>query len=353
MVLLNVSLQTKNRIFLLSKKLNSTLLIVRGFNLFGVRLIVNSFNNRWLGSRGQLLIWDTSLLDAHDVIMFDRVIGVRGTSKSSGEKLNIVNVYGPHEDAKKLLLWNSLSKLIENDPNDAWVLCGDFNEVRDESERLNSEFIESRARRFNTFILNNNLVDIPMGGRKFKRVCDNGIKFSKIDRFLVLQTFLSLWNNLSVVAMERLTSDHCPVVLKDDDKDFGPKPFKIFDFWMDDPEFKEILSQSWNEDCDHVTRKDCKFLNKLRRLKDTLKSWSKQKFGKLDLGIEGHKTEALNIELKAEVQQLNDSEIEQWNAARKNWVEKERVKKRILKQKARVRWAVDGDENTKFFHGII
>ncbi|XP_071695015.1 uncharacterized protein [Rutidosis leptorrhynchoides] len=136
-------------------------------------------------SGGQLLIWDTTLFDAYDVIIFDRVIGVRGTWKSSSEKLNVVNVYGPHDDTKKQLLWNSLSALIENDPQEAWVLCGDFNEVRDETKRLNCVFNENRARRFNSFILNNNLVDIPMGGRKFTRVCDNGIKFSKIDRFLV------------------------------------------------------------------------------------------------------------------------------------------------------------------------
>ncbi|XP_071713036.1 uncharacterized protein [Rutidosis leptorrhynchoides] len=131
------------------------------------------------------------------------------------------------DDIGKTRLWESLSKFLGVD-DEAWILCGDFNEVREESDRLNCEFIEYRAKWFNDFISNNRLMEIPLGGRNFTRISDDGLKFSKIDRFLCTEKFFSMWKDVSAVALERKISDHCPIMLKEEGKNFGPKPFKIF-----------------------------------------------------------------------------------------------------------------------------
>ncbi|XP_071726438.1 uncharacterized protein [Rutidosis leptorrhynchoides] len=83
-------------------------------------------------SGGQLLIWDKQDFEATDVINVEHVIGIRGKWKSNGKCINVLNVYGPHEDSKKKKLWDSLSSIL--DDNEVWVLCGDFNEVMDETE---------------------------------------------------------------------------------------------------------------------------------------------------------------------------------------------------------------------------
>ncbi|XP_071727976.1 uncharacterized protein [Rutidosis leptorrhynchoides] len=142
-------------------------------------------------------------------------------------------------------------------------------------------------------------------------------------------------------------------MLKDEIKDFCPKPFKIFDLWMDDPECLKIVSEAWAEQPNIGTRRDCWLLNKLKNVKGALKAWSKKKFGKIDDEIEELKIAALNLELKAETSPLSDSELQSWKENRKAWMTKENMKKRMLKQKSRIRWAIDGDENTKFIHAII
>ncbi|XP_071688449.1 uncharacterized protein [Rutidosis leptorrhynchoides] len=114
-------------------------------------------------SGGQLLIGDTQVFEAAEVYSLDRVISIMGTWKADGSILNILNVYGPHENVLKKKLWESLGKVIES-RDEAWVVCGDFNEVRNETERFNCVFKESRAKRFNEFINNCNLLDIPLGG---------------------------------------------------------------------------------------------------------------------------------------------------------------------------------------------
>ncbi|XP_071728625.1 uncharacterized protein [Rutidosis leptorrhynchoides] len=275
-------------------------------------------------SGGQLLIWDTNYFDASNIIVFDCVIGVRGKWIASGEEINILNVYGPHEDNNKIRLWNSLVNSIGNN-DEAWIVCGDFNEVRDRAKRLNCEYIEYRARRFNDFINKCKLVEIPLGGRRFTRISDDGVKFSKLDRFLVSDKLSQHWSNLMVVALEREKSEHCPIVLKDEEK----------------------------TSVQNRLRRDCNFKNKLKSTKCALKSWSYQHFGLLDQEIDTLKKLATELEIKAEAPSFSDHERHAWLNTRRQWLEKEKIKTNMLKQKAKVRWNLEGDENTSFFHSMI
>ena len=64
---------------------------------------------------------------------------------------------------------------------------GDFNEVRDESERLGSTFYPANAHSFNDFVDHLDLVDVPLGGPRFTWSDKWGSKFSKLDRFMVTE----------------------------------------------------------------------------------------------------------------------------------------------------------------------
>lgn len=58
-------------------------------------------------------------------------------------------------------------------------------------------------------------------------------------------------------------------------------------------------------------------------------------------------------ELEAEKRTLDDSERMLWLAARKSWEDKEKEYCNMLRQKTRIRWDAEGDENSKFFHSFI
>ncbi|XP_071695615.1 uncharacterized protein [Rutidosis leptorrhynchoides] len=222
-------------------------------------------------SGGQLIVWDTHIFLANMVLRGEYTIGIRGKWVHSRLDCLIINVYGPQDDDGKKKLWVKLSNFLNCDPNVACVFCGDFNEVRNESERFNCD-----------------LVEIPMSGRIFTRVSDDGLKFSKLDRFLVTDNFLHPCKDLTPSVLERHLSDHCVIVLKDEERNFGPKPFKTFDAW-----------------------------NKLKNVKAALKEWSKSKFGNLEGEIEAYRLVAQSLELKAEHSNLSELELEQWRNARK------------------------------------
>ncbi|XP_071719503.1 uncharacterized protein [Rutidosis leptorrhynchoides] len=92
---------------------------------------------------------------------------------------------------------------------------------------------------------------------------------------------------------------------------------------------------------------------KLKAVKNELKAWSKAKFGMLDSEIEFQKQLAHSLEIKVETGNISSHKLDMWKEAHKGWFEKEKNKASMLKQKARVHWALEGDENTKFFHSII
>ncbi|GJS17780.1 cytochrome P450 [Tanacetum coccineum] len=151
-------------------------------------------------------------------------LAVIGSWKGKSGLVGFINVYAPQDVNLKIEIWKKIANII-NSIDAAWCIFGDFNEVRNESERRNSNFDKRGADVFNDFILGENLIDMPLGGKRFTRISDDGLKFSKLDRFLINQKFGSEWNSLSVVAMERKLSDHCPLVIYDKVVDFGPKSF--------------------------------------------------------------------------------------------------------------------------------
>ncbi|GJT46652.1 transposon TX1 [Tanacetum coccineum] len=59
--------------------------------------------------------------------------------------------------------------------------------------------------------------------------------------------------------------------------------------------------------------------------------------------------EAMRWELEAEKRTLTDSERLTWLEARKRWEENERKYCHMLRQKTRIRWDAEGDENSKVF----
>nr|GFB53045.1 reverse transcriptase domain, reverse transcriptase zinc-binding domain protein [Tanacetum cinerariifolium] len=83
------------------------------------------------------------------------------------------------------------------------------------------------------------------------------------------------------------------------------------------------------------------------------RSWSKDRFGRHKVKVEELRKEAMRWELEAKKWALNENERCSWMEARKQWEDKEREYGNMLRQKSRIKWDVEDDENSKFLHSYV
>ncbi|GJR23059.1 putative RNA-directed DNA polymerase, eukaryota, reverse transcriptase zinc-binding domain protein [Tanacetum coccineum] len=165
---------------------------------------------------------------------------------------------------------------------------------------IGSTFNYSLANDFNQFLMEGNLYDLPLGGHAFTRISSDGEKLSRLDRFLISDNLAITFLNMHGTTMDRMISDHRAIILQHSDMDFGPIPFKFFNSWLLAPNFKDVIKNAWdNFQCKDNSNMQIMFKEKMNHLKNIIKD----------------RLDAL--------------------------------------QKAKVKWGVEADENSKFFHGIV
>ncbi|GKA17373.1 RNA-directed DNA polymerase, eukaryota [Tanacetum coccineum] len=209
---------------------------------------------------------------------------------------DIIDSQGVDRDVtEKRTLWDYLSHVINRWDGES-VVMGDFNEVRSEAERFGSIFNAQGAHYFNN--------SISLAG--------------------MLETF----QHLSAVCLDRHLSDHRPILMREVCMDYGPIPFRFYHSWFQIEGFDKLVEDSWKE----INIFDS---NPIVQLKKKLQTKVSEIDIKLDQG--GSSLDILNerTKLVKDLQELDNIEALE------------------VAQKAKVRWSIEGDENTKYFHDQI
>ncbi|MFS8003872.1 putative reverse transcriptase domain, fatty acid desaturase domain, acyl-CoA desaturase [Helianthus anomalus] len=314
-----------------------------------------NFEAEWVDpsglSGGLISIWDPNVFSFVEAIKDPNFLIVKGKLKGSGQILNIGNVYGPQDLIQKRQLWEKLRYCIEGSEG-MWILLGDFNAVRIPEEKCNARFNPRCAGLFNDFIYNCGFLEYGMKDRKFTWQSSNGKKLSKIDRLLVCKEFFDLWPEACLRALPKFLSDHCPLVLVTKDNNYGPKPFRVFDSWIGRSGFEEVVRNAASSFVFEGPA-DLYLLKKFEHIRSNVKKWRDlmlKKEGELESKA---RQEMEDLELVMESGEL--TEEEEWILTEnlKLIKEVEENKSKDIRQRSRVKWAKDGDENSRFFHSMV
>ncbi|GJT23825.1 RNA-directed DNA polymerase, eukaryota, partial [Tanacetum coccineum] len=303
-------------------------------------------------SGGILCIWDPNSFIKLNETISDYFTIVRGKWVPNGMNMLIVSVYAPQDFKEKRMLWDYLHFVVNN-WDGQMVIMGDFNEVRDKSERYGSVFYKKGVEVFNNFINNAGLVELPLGGCSYTWYHKSAKKMSKLDRFLIFENMLSACPNLYAVLLDRFLSDHRPILMREHHGDYGPTPFKFFHYWFEIEGFDKFVEESWIEIQVNDQNQYSKFMKKLKLLKEKIRVWIKIYKESTKSGKRTLNSELVQIDSKIDRGEGSDSDINRRHEVIRLIQDIEKVDTLEMAQKAKIKWAIEGDENSKYFHGVI
>nr|GEV25454.1 RNA-directed DNA polymerase, eukaryota, reverse transcriptase zinc-binding domain protein [Tanacetum cinerariifolium] len=229
-------------------------------------------------SGGILCVWDLNMFKKTNSTVLDYFVMVRGDWMPNGKKLFIISVYVPQELYEKKMLRDYFS-LVMSKWEGELVIMGDFNEVRNKSERFGTLFNRHGADLFNRFISNAGLEEVD----GFDKFIEDSWKDAPI-----------IESNTLVRMMKKLK------YLKE----------------------KIRMSNKLNKEKSYKSKGSL-----LAELADYDAIIDK---GEGENNVVNRTTEVVN--LLQEVEKNNSLEAA---------------------QKAKIKWATEGDENSKYYHGVI
>jgi len=158
---------------------------------------------------------------------------------------------------------------------------------------------------------------------------------------------------MAATILDKGKSDHRPIVLHEANADYGPTPFQFFHSWMDHDDFEALVLTSWSSNYVGDNNPMVVVQKKLKRLKNYIKVWSidnrkKEKEEKNTLS-----QTIIAIEKRAEMGPITIEDQEKRQKSIKDLEMINRKETLDLAQKARLKWSVEGDENSKFYHAMI
>ncbi|GJT69110.1 RNA-directed DNA polymerase, eukaryota [Tanacetum coccineum] len=327
-------------------------------DLFAIKSLWGNFNFDFVYSPsvglsgGILCVWNPNVFAKESVTVSDSFVAVRGTWISSSLKLMFVSVYAPQDISERKSLWDYIKHMI-NLWDGECIILGDFNEVRSENERFGTIFNDIGAKAFNHFISSSCLIDLPLEGYSFTWALKSGSKMSKLDRFLISEGLISIFPSLAAICLDRRLSDHRPILLRESSVDYGPTPFRVFHSWFTKDGFDNLIADTWNNLSIMETNKISLLRKKFQALKAIIKNWSRDEMLKASAVRHSAQSRISELDKLIDKGLSNNDIINERISLLKDIHDLDKRHSSDLAQKAKIQWAIEGDENSKYFHGII
>ncbi|GJX40177.1 RNA-directed DNA polymerase, eukaryota, reverse transcriptase zinc-binding domain protein [Tanacetum coccineum] len=210
---------------------------------------------------------------------------------TNGKLLLIISVYAPQELTEKKLLWDYLFHVIAN-----W----------------------KGANAFNSFISSAGLEEVPLGG------------LTTLDRYL---------------------SDHHPILLRESKYDYGPIPFRFFQYWLEVDGFEQLVKETWSEAPMDVSNAMLVLMKKLKYLKNKIRAWNNDMRKNSKNSKLKFKVELSYMDSIIDKGDSNDDIFNKRMEVVKSIQELDKLKSMEAAQKAK--WSIEGDESSKYYHGIL
>ncbi|GJY25230.1 RNA-directed DNA polymerase, eukaryota [Tanacetum coccineum] len=300
----------------------------------------------------QVILDAQQALKQHNSTISDYFVAIQGDWIPNAKRYLIISVYAPQEFSEDRMLWSYLNHVIDSWSGETTIM-GDFNEVWSKEERFGTIFNNHNASVFNAFISSGGLVEVPLGGCAFTWCHKSGNKMSKLDRFLISEDLMGSCPNITAITLDQYLSDHRHILLREVCYDYGPTPFRMFHYWFEWEGFDKFIVDTWSNTEIFDNNAILKFMKKLRYLNVQTRLWVRDKKESVNVNKSNLKGMLHDIDLLIDDKKMDQELLNKRVHVMNSIQELEKLEAMELAQKAKINWSIEGDENSKYFHGML
>ncbi|KAJ1283661.1 hypothetical protein BS78_03G145500 [Paspalum vaginatum] len=218
------------------------------------------------------------------------------------------------------------------------------------ADKNNSNLNRALMGRFQSFLDDTSLNEIPLHGRKFTLSNErDSPTLVRLDRVFCCSEWEEFFPDSLLQSASSGVSDHCPLILGLKVNVQKKRRFHFECFWPKLPGFVEAVSQNWSAPVSSRCPVECIFL-KLQRLSKGLQSWSQRKVGNIRLQLEMAKEILHRLEIARDTRGLSPGEEWLRRKLKHHSLGLASLERTIAKQRSRLLYLREGDANTSFFH---
>lgn len=227
------------------------------------------------GSAGGILIGanaDLFTLTANDLLEF--TASVMLTNKVTGFSFKLIVVYGsPYEEGKQSFI-DELHSVMG-----AWqgpiLIGGDFNLVRSTVDKSNGIVNFRWVDAFNEWISKWGLIEIDLRNRKYTWTNNQeNLIMARIDRVFMSTDFEKVFPLARVKALDRIPSDHNPLLVDFGDNQFyGKKRFRFGKWWLQEENFRNVVQKAWTTPCQETSSLN-RWQVRVRNFRKMVRGWA-------------------------------------------------------------------------------
>lgn len=237
-----------NEIYLkeIENKTNGIFFLNSNLNIHGVGILV----------RNNLLNFKIKQLEVNENCFKNRITHIQ---IQSSEIINIINIYAPsdHHNDTKRFFYSRLNIYLNKYKNQSLILCGDFNYVEDDIDRINgkttNDNVINKTINFNDFGVTDTFRNFNLNKKEYTN------QVSRLDRIYISNFLITKIKNIK---LGEYISDHRTVELEIEIENFklwGKGYWKLNNFYLKDAFYREeinnIINKEKNENYRNILEK--------------------------------------------------------------------------------------------------
>lgn len=197
------------------------------------------------------------------------------------------------------------------------------------------------------------LINLPLKGRRYTWSRANGqhqVAMARLDRFLISTEWNATYPTSLQQSLPNTSSDHCPILYTAETKCNRTNFFRFENSWLRSTQLRQLVIDKWQQGEKATTPQQLNI--KLCELTREIRNWAKNRTTEMKDQIEACREYIGWTDTVLEIRNLTILEVVVLKLLKNRYTQLNLLEEDTWRQRAKVKWELEGDRGTKFFHAM-